>query len=450
VSPEAQAIARDHLTEVLGPRYIPAQPPVYKSPNARAQDAHEAIRPTDVRLEPREIKHHLSPDQYKLYSLVWTRFMASQMASAEFLQRTVDVAAGRYVFRAVGREKLFVGYLKIYEGHSVVTKKAKETFLPPLAEGEKIDRLGEKAEQGFTQPPPHYTEASLVKTLEEKGIGRPSTYATIISTLLERGYVDRDQKNLMPTELGGIVVELLEANFQKIMDVEFTAGLEGELDEIEKGKFRWQEVLGRFYDDFKQALSTAEKQMKNVKKEVVETGEVCEKCGKPMVIRRGRFGKFIACSGFPECRNTREVPKEGQPAAPPQEPPQMLDETCEKCGSRMQLRKGRFGQFKACSSYPKCKNTKPVLAKLGVPCPEKGCSGEIVTRFSRNRRMFYGCCEYPKCTFTSWVRVAKGSCPTCGSYVVEKRTKNVLEAITCAAKGCGWTRPPDPETENKA
>ena len=449
VSPEAQAIVRAYITGTLGPQYLPPSPPIYQSAKGKVQDAHEAIRPSDVNLDPKDLKAHLSPDQYKLYSLVWTRFLASQMAPAEFMQKTVDVEAGRYSFRAVGREKLFDGYLKIHETHSIVSKKVKETLLPPLKEKEALDKLEEKAEQGFTQPPPHYTEAGLVKTLEENGIGRPSTYATIISTLLDRGYVERAQKNLIPTELGMLVVDLLQTNFKRIMDVEFTAALEEELDEIEKGKFRWQEVLGRFYADFKEALAIAEKQMKDLKKEVVPTGESCNLCGKPMVIRRGRFGKFVACSGFPDCRNTRELPKDGQPASAAAEAPKLLDEKCEKCGSQMQLRKGRFGQFKACSNYPTCKNTKAILTKLGVPCPEKDCKGEIVSRFSRSRRVFYGCSEYPTCKFTSWVRLAKGTCPDCQSYLVEKRSKNVLQAIACSRKGCGWSKAPDPGADGE-
>jgi DNA topoisomerase-1 len=457
VSPEAQKAAAQYIASSLGARYVPATPPIYKAGKARVQDAHEAIRPADAHLEPRTIRAHLTPEQYKLYTLIWARFLASQMKPAEFMQRTVDIDAGRYTLRAVGREKLFDGYLKVYEAATDIAKRAKENYLPALAEKDVLSKVGEpKAEQGFTQPPPHFTEASLVKALEERGIGRPSTYATIITTLLDRAYVERQQKNLMPTELGMLVEELLVANFQRIMDVDFTAGLEDELDAIEAGKCRWQQVLQRFYDDFKLALATAETKMRDLRREFEPTDLVCDlvgedgkPCGKPMIIRRGRYGRFIACSGWPQCRNTRELPRNGNgdgSTAPVEE----VTEICEKCGAKMQLRRGRFGPFIACTKWPECKSTKPVLTKLGIPCPEKGCKGEIVSRMSRRRRVFYGCSEYPNCKFTSWVRLAKGSCPRCQGYLVERRSRNVLQLIACAKKECGWTAPPPAEGSEAA
>lgn len=439
VSPEATAAANTYVTAQMGANYVPATPNAYKSGRGgRVQDAHEAIRPVEASLEPKDVKQYLTTDQYKLYTLIWARFLASQMVSAEFLQKTVDVDAGRLQFRAVGREKLFDGYLKVYEGLTILHKKVKEAFLPPMNEKDTVRKLKHLDEQSFTQPPPHFTEAGLVKSLEERGIGRPSTYATIITTLLERNYVERQNKNLIPTELGMLVEELLTSNFAKIMDADFTAGLEDQLDDIESGKFRWQDVLKTFYVDFKEALTNAEKAMRDIRKEAEPTDQVCEKCGKPMVIRRGRFGKFIACSGFPECRNTKELAPAGGAAA--EGPP--IDEKCEKCGSAMQMRKGRFGAFIACSNYPECKTTKPVLTKIGIKCPQEGCEGEIVSRFSKRRRLFYGCAEYPKCTFTSWVKLAPGQCPECKGYLVEKRSRNVLQAIACAKKECGWSKAP--------
>jgi DNA topoisomerase-1 len=280
-----------------------------------------------------------------------------------------------------------------------------------------------------------------VKALEENGIGRPSTYATIISTLQDRKYVVKDQRNLLPTELGRLVSELLAQNFTRIMDVTFTAGMEEELDEIEKGKYPWRDVLQKFYGDFKATLEQAHEKMRNVRKEVEETEIPCEKCGKKMVIRRGRYGKFMACPGYPKCKNTKQLKEDGAPADAEQ--PALLDEKCEKCEAPMQMRKGRFGMFKSCSRYPECKFTRPVT--LGVKCPQEGCGGELVSRTSKRGRTFYGCTKYPECKFTSWVKPAGEDCPTCGTYMVERRTRKGLEAVVCSKKECGFVRTVEPQ-----
>ncbi len=442
VSEKAQEEIRGVIKGRFGDKHLPDAPPVYKSGKGKVQDAHEAIRPADPALSPDQAKPFLTPEQQKLYTLVWVRFAASQMKPALYNQTRVDVEAGPYLFRANGRQETFAGFLDVQRAYNIGGKKATEAELPLLAAGDPLDLLSTKPEQHFTQPPPYYTEASLVKTLEENGIGRPSTYATIISTLLDRKYTEKEARNLRPTELGKLVDELLEKNFTQIMDVTFTAGMEEQLDDVESGKTKWQELLGKFYGDFKTTLETAQAQMRNIRKEVEETDVECEKCGKKMIIRRGRYGKFMACPGYPTCKNTKQLAEDGKEAAAAAPQP-VLDEKCDKCGSQMQMRRGRFGMFKACTQYPTCKFTRPVT--LGIKCPTADCNGEIVGRNSKRGKTFYGCTNYPTCKFTSWVKPTGESCPDCKSYLVEKRTKKGLEAYLCSNKECKYKRAVEPE-----
>ncbi|MBI4868859.1 MAG: type I DNA topoisomerase [Candidatus Wallbacteria bacterium] len=436
VSEKAQEEVRQVITSRFGDKFLPDAPPVYKSGKGKVQDAHEAIRPADPTFTPDAAKAFLSAEQAKLYGLIWVRFAASQMRPAVYHQTRIDIEAGRYMFRATGRTEHFAGFLEVQRAFGVGAKKAANEDLPPLHAGDSLVLKEQKPEQHFTEPPASFTEASLVKTLEENGIGRPSTYATIISTLLDRKYVERDQKSLRPTELGKLVDELLEHNFTRIVDVGFTAGMEEQLDEVESGKFRWQDVLGRFYGDFKGMLETAQTKMRNVRKEVQATDIDCDKCGKKMVIRRGRYGRFLACPGFPKCKNTKQLDEEGQKPKPAEEP--LLDEKCDTCGNPMRMRRGRFGMFKACSRYPECKFTRPVT--LGIRCPTSGCDGELVARTSKRGKTFYGCTNYPACKFTSWTKPAGENCPKCSTFMVERRTKKGLEAVVCSSKECGFKR----------
>ena len=443
VSAKVQEETRHFIESKFGPNYLPDSVPQYQSKKTNVQDAHEAIRPTDLTLTPKNVKRHLTDDQYKLYCLIWTRYFASQVCPAEFNQTRIEVLAGKYLFRATGRQMVFDGHLRVFDEFPHLIQRPDDALLPDAAPRDGLTIDEEKPEQHFTQPPARFSEASLVKTLEENGIGRPSTYSAIITTMLDRKYVEKKEKLLQPSELGMTVVDLLSESFPQIMNVEFTAAMESELDAIEQGDFPWQSVLQRFYVDFEKDLERAKEEMRNLKREVVETDIPCTVCGEVMVIKRGRYGKFLACSGYPKCKNTSELPREGE--EPEKRKVEFLEEICEKCGSPMQLRSGRFGKFKACSDYPKCKNTKPLLNKIGVECPLDGCSGEVVSRFTRRKKMFYGCSNYPKCDFTSWVRPAPGKCPLCQSFLVEKRNKTRLQGIVCSNRDCGYKQdlPPD-------
>ncbi len=374
----AVAEARDYIRERYGDAYLPESPRVYKSRAKGAQEAHEAIRPTSIRREPDAIRGYLSPEQYKLYTLIWQRMLACQMASAQLETTTADIAAGPgdgeppYVFRATGTVVRFPGFTKVYtegkdEGEEHEEREDKTT-LPPLQEGEDLDLVRLVPEQHFTQPPPRYTEATLVKALEEHGIGRPSTYAPILSTIQERGYVERVNKQLIPTQLGFIVNDLLVRHFPDIVDVKFTAEMEEDLDEIAGGDREWVGVLREFYGTFAKDLDKAERQMESVNLKAEPAGIDCDKCGRPMVIKHGRYGRFIACTGYPECRNT-----------------------------------------------------KPLSAPTGAKCPQ--CGGEIVERRTKRRRTFYGCANYPKCTFAIWQRPAPEPCPNCGGLMIANEKK---------------------------
>src|SRR5262244_1293271 len=373
VSDDAMQMVRSYVSDVYGATYLPEKPVVYKS-KKDAQDAHEAIRPTFVGRRPDDLKGFLSEDELKLYRLVWTRFVASQMNPAVYDQTTIEISAKDYLFRASGRVMKFDGFLAVYEESADEDTKPLEPddeqdiTLPPLKQGEKLRLLDITPRQHFTEPPPRYTEASLVKTLEEKGIGRPSTYATILTTIQDREYVTKDQGKFRPTELGTVVTEMLVKHFEDIFDIQYTARMEEELDEVEEGKMTWVEALEEFYKKFAKDLKRASKNMENLKKQEIPTDEVCEKCGSPMVIKWGQFGRFMACSAYPECKNTKEIasdetPKEGE--APAESEP----EPCENCGRPMTLKRGRFGQFLACTGYPECKTTRKLAP--GTKTPKK-------------------------------------------------------------------------------
>jgi DNA topoisomerase-1 len=447
VAPEAVKEAREYITAKYGKEFLPDKPPVYAA-QKKAQEAHEAIRPTSLTHEPDSLKEYLEKDQLALYRLIWNRFIASQMSPAILDMTGVDISAEKYTFRATGTIVKFQGFMAVYTEGKDEEKAEDESGegvnLPALRVGDllKVEKLVPK--QHFTQPPARFTEASLVKELEEKGIGRPSTYAAIMSTIVDREYVEKKQISFFPTELGIIVNDLLVQSFPAVFDVAFTAKMEDELDGIEEGRMKWADAVKEFYDPFEKALITAQKGMRNVKREETPTDIVCDKCGKMMVIKWGRNGKFLACPGYPECKNTRELPeKEGEERAVPP-PAEVTDEKCPKCESPMVIKSGRFGKFLACSAYPQCKTTKPI--SLGVDCPKCG-KGFLSERRTKGGKSFFGCSTYPACDFASWDRPLPRKCPDCGSpYLVEKYSKKDGMRVLCPNKECGYKEVQAPET----
>ena len=438
VSREAQEETRRLVASRFGAEYLPATPPVYKS-RGRAQEAHEAIRPSDVTRDPRSVARFLTKDQLALYRLIWERFVSSQMQPAVYDTLTADIEAGRCVFRAQGQTVKFKGftavYVETYEDGDTAADDEAERVMPALEEGEVLRLLGLEPKQHFTQPPPRFTEASLVKALEELGIGRPSTYASILGTIInDRGYVRRDRRTLFPTELGTEVTNLLMPFFQDVMNVEFTAQMEDELDKVEEGELDWAKAVKDFYAPFAKDLKKAQKEMVN-QKAGEETDEKCPECGQPLLARRGRFGKFLACSAYPECRYTRNM--DGSERAEDE----ATDEKCPSCGKPMVIKHGRFGKFIACSGYPDCKTTKPIT--LGIACPEPGCGGELVARRSRRGRVFFGCSAYPACKFVVWQQPIAEKCPQCGASFLTERTNRTRTVRTCVREGCGYRQEAD-------
>ena len=433
ISAEAQAAARAYLTEKYGAEYVPEKPREYKS-RAGAQDAHEAIRPSDLHFVPEQIKKYLTADQFKLYRLIWNRFLASQMANAKLDTLTIELSAGGYPFRASGYTVRFPGYSAVLEDHEEEgdAESGKGLRLPALTKGERLHVFSADPKHHTTEPPARYTEASLIRLFEESGIGRPSTYATIISTILSRGYVVRDGKALRPTELGEQTNTLMTEYFPKIVDLTFTAGMEEELDEIANGKTTVSSVLSGFYKDFAADLANAEEKAPDREKETAAqtTDLICEKCGAVMVVKIGRYGKFAACPNYPACRNTKPLTDEKE-----QKPLKKTGEKCELCGADMVIRPGRYGNFYACSRYPECKNTKQIRHPVGVKCPK--CGGEILQRSGKNRRIFYSCENYPTCDFSSWDLPLRESCPRCGKLLFAKKGKNL---ILCHDRVCGYKR----------
>ncbi|MCP9451471.1 MAG: type I DNA topoisomerase [Nitrospira sp.] len=464
VSEEALNEARALIRTRFGPEYLPEKANVFKTQKA-AQEAHEAIRPTSVARDPESVRPYLDQDLYSLYKLIWNRFVASQMVPAVLDVTRVDVSPvgtkETYVFRATGTVMKFPGYTIVYQEDvdkdSLAQKPAgdqeagdeSDGLLPALAEGEPlrlVERDGQTvpglaAKQHFTQPPPRYNEASLIKELEEKGIGRPSTYATIISTIQERKYVEKVEGRFRPTETGRVVNDFLIKGFPNIVDVGFTSQLEAELDEVEEGNKPWVSSVRDFYDPFVADLERA-KAMPGPKDAVEPPTNIpCDKCGRMMEIKWGRNGKFLACPGYkedPPCKNTKnfeKLPDGTIKVVPKQEI--TTDEVCDKCGSPMVVKSGRFGKFIACSAYPRCKTTKPLA--LGVKCPQPGCGGDLVQKRTRKGRSFFACSRYPQCEFAIWDRPVPKSCPTCHApFLVEKVSKQSGRSVQCRNEACGY------------
>jgi DNA topoisomerase I len=492
VSNEALEEVRALIQERYGVPFHPAAPNVYKS-KKDAQEAHEAIRPTSSRRTPDEIAQYLQEDELKLYRLIWMRFVASQMSPAVFDQTTIDVAAkgkdqATYMFRATGSVPKFKGFLEIYEEGKDQKDEDDEELkhrLPAVTQGEELKFKDILPEQHFTEPPPRFNEATLVKELEADGVGRPSTYASILSTIQEREYVKKEGGKFIPTELGMVVTDLLLESFENLFDVKYTARMEEELDEIEEGKMDWRAAMAEFYERFQKDLEHAERNMTDIKRMEKPTDLICDKCGKPMVIKWGRHGSFIACTGYPECTNTRELTVDLPDVDKADLTEQGAEEYCENCGRPMVLKKGRFGQFYACSGYPDCKTTKriggeqkksdvPLEEKcpqcgsnltqkygrfgefvacsnypkckyvkqktIGVPCPN--CSqGEVVERRSKRGKTFYGCNRYPDCDFVAWGKPLPEKCPECGSsYLIEKFLK-AGPVAQCPNAECKYKKP---------
>jgi len=507
VSDQALTDVREFIGRKFGAEYVPEKPTFYRA-KSDAQDAHEAIRPTSMQWDPQAVRPHLTADQYYLYRLIWNRFVASQMPPATFDDTTVDVAAGPstgsgqadYLFRVKGSVPKFPGWMAVYNQEPAADARAEgpgpdaasaedddaANVLPALSEGDRLELKELKPEQKFTQPPPRYSEATLVKALEENGIGRPSTYASIIGVIQARDYVNKIEARFKPTILGRILVDrLLSPAFDDILEVNYTRELEEDLDKIEEGTENYKSTLTSFYKKFKKDLESAKKLMPNFKEGVQPDPAVdCDKCGKPMVMKAGKFGLFLACSGYPECENTRELEtpdagaegetleetcdncgkpmamkrgrfgqflactgypeckttrkiittKQGMTAA---KPDQILEEKCPKCDSNLVLKHGRFGEFTACSSYPTCKYVKQ--KSTGVLCPKDG--GDIVERKSRRGKVFFGCANYPDCDFTLWNRPLPEKCPECGApFLVEKITKKSGRQLICNNEACSYVR----------
>jgi DNA topoisomerase-1 len=459
IAVEAQEEARTFVIQRWGEDHLPPKPPVYRT-KRQGQDAHEAIRPTSALRDPAGVSAFLTPDQNRLYSLIWRRFVSSQMAPALFDATSVEVVAprpapavgspkGDAVFKANGAVLRFPGFLAAWQDGAPKKEEEEEPEegaakdargdreLPPLDEGEPLAFLGGAPEQHFTQPPARFSDATLVKTLEELGIGRPSTYAPIISTILDRLYVERiEGGRLKPTELGRLINRLLVKHFQGILDVRFTAQMEEYLDKVEEGSLGWREAVGSFYRPFAVELEAAKQGIGEVKREVETVeGVVCDKCGATMVVKWGRNGKFMACPSYPACRNTKPLEQAKDGSLKVAEAP-VVDEACAKCGKPMVVKQGRFGRFLACSGYPECKSTKPLAQGPTVQCPLCG-KGHVSARRSKKGRTFFGCDRYPECRFVSWGKPVEKECPECGAkYLVEKATKAGVQWV-CATEGCG-------------
>jgi DNA topoisomerase I len=492
VSDAALGEVRDFIGKQYGAGYLPDKPVHYKS-KKDAQDAHEAIRPSEVGRTPDSLTNYLNKDELKLYRLIWQRFVASQMTAAIFDQTTIDIQAGRFIFRATGSVQKFDGFLKLYqEGRDEKTEEDEEAErrLPRVEKGETLALKKVTPEQHFTEPLPRYTEATLVKALEEQGIGRPSTYAAIMSTIQEREYVEKLEGRFHPTGLGKTVNDLLiEGGFDDLFNVTYTARMEEELDQVEEGKLKWTDALSEFYGKFADDLDKFKQHVQGIKNvdtptdevclkcgaagmvqkwgrfgkylkclqcsatrdaetpatsgngdpvgaagiEEATEPEVCELCGKPMQLKRGRFGQFLGCTGYPECRNIRKIAKSGVVAPAPVP----LDEKCPVDGAQLVKRFGRYGEFISCSNYPKCKYIKQ--ESTGVSCRKPGCTGELVVKKSKRGKLFYSCSRYPNCDAVYWDKPVVETCPNCSApFLLEKTTKKDGTFRYCANEGCGF------------
>ncbi len=444
-APEAISAVRSAIEQGYGKDYLPDKPNTFKAKKS-AQDAHEAIRPTSLDLPPDAVKAYVGPDELKVYTLVWNRFVASQMAPARYDQTSVDIRAEDCLFRATGQVMRFDGFLRVFQETSEGGDSSEgDARLPDLKEGQALGLDKLDATQHFTQPPPRFSQASLIREMEENGIGRPSTYATVLSTIIGREYIKQDdQKRLLPTQLGELVTDLLVESFPDILNVDFTADLEDHLDMVETGKEDWLDITRKFYEPFKADLDKAKVSMRDVKGEVEETDVPCEKCGKRLVIKWGRNGEFLACPGYPECKFTCNFVRNEDGSVEIEEP-EATDEVCEKCGKPMQYKYGRFGKFLGCSGYPDCKNikslNKPVPTGIRCPVAPLGCGkGEIVRKVSRRGKIFYSCDRYPDCTFAVWDKPIGSPCPECDApFVLEKTTKRAGTVRRCAKEECEYT-----------
>lgn len=432
VAHEALNAVRDHISHSFGAAYLPKSVKVYSSKNKNVQGAHEAIRPTSVVRLPEQVKSYLTPDQFKIYKLIWERFVASQMTDARYTQHTLDIENGKYLFEAGFQTLVFDGFERVYPYNK---KEDKQGDFSRYTKGQQVTVTDIIPEEKETTPPPHYTEATLVKQLEALGIGRPSTYASIISVLVDRKYADREKTKLKATDLGIIVNNHLVELFPKIVDYQFTSGMEDDLDRVEQGEIDYKELLRTFYTQFTEWLSSAKGRAKELKQDLHRETEIkCEKCGRPMVVKWSKNGEFLACSGYPECKNAMNFEYKDGEIVPLSREDETTGEHCPECKEGMLVyKKGRYGKFLACNRYPECKYTKPVNEPL-MPCP-KCATGSIIARKSKKGRMFYGCSKYPECDFVSWDKPA-GTCPTCGAYLVIKGKKTV-----CSNKACGYVQP---------
>ena len=439
ISTEAAEGASEFIRSNFGEEYLPESPRVYKTKND-AQDAHEAIRPSDISLTPRIIKKMLTLDQYKLYKLVWERFIASQMAAAIVDTVAIEVENSGYVFRSGVSVVRKAGYMTVYE---TVEETAEDSdsitmsVLPSVTEKQPLSVASLEKKQHFTEPPARYTEAMLIKFMEENGIGRPSTYAPIISIILSRNYVKREGKSLVGTELGEITTEFMEKNFPEVVDYEFTAFMENALDSIEQQKNTIEGVIGEFYKKFSEELKNVSKvKEKPAKMPALESEYPCPKCGKNMIYKSGRFGKFLACVDYPGCKTTVTVDKDGKPVTQKEAPaPALAGFKCEVCGDDMVVRNGRYGAFYACKNYPKCKNTKQKTVNIGINCPK--CSSPIVGKHAKENVLFYSCSSYPKCDFSSWDRPLEEACPGCGEMLFYKKSRKL---VLCKSRDCTYQR----------
>lgn len=439
ISAEALQETRRYIRTQYGAGYLPEKPVTYRSKKG-VQDAHEAIRPTSMDYTPERVRRYLRRDAFALYSLIWDRFVASQMTPALYDQAAFDIRVGEALFRATGQQLKFDGFMRLYIEGRDDEDEEKETMLPDLRAGESLKVLSLEPRQHFTQPPPRFTQATLIKELDEKGIGRPSTYAVILSNILDREYVVVDEKRcLAPTELGFLVTDLLVHSFPDILNVEFTAGMENVLDKVEEGKENWVKAMKRFYASFSRDLKKAESEMRDVKRQEVPTDIPCEKCGAMMVVKWGRNGEFLACPRYPECKNTKNFTRATNGDVQVAEEVE-VDEVCEECGRPMQLRWGKYGRFLGCSGYPECKNIRSLekAVDLGIRCPE--CKeGNLKEKKSRRGKIFYGCDRYPDCHFATWDRPVSEVCPQCGEPILlEKVTKRAGRVRRCHKKECSY------------
>jgi len=428
VSNDALEQSRNFIQNNFSGEYLPAKPRIYKN-KKKAQDAHEAIRPTSFDLPPESVKSFLSPEEFRLYSMIWNRFIASQMNSARIEETVFDISAGRYLFQAKGEVIRFPGFLALFP-----QSNAEGKVLPKASSGEELNLNDLESKQNFTQPPPRYTEGSLVKELEARGIGRPSTYVPIISTLLNRDYVIKEKGKFIPLELGIFVADYLIKNFSDLMKFEFTAQLEEELDRISEGKEEWLGYLRAYNELLEKDLAEAEKE-ESIKPKGIPSEEKCPECGKSLVIKEGRYGRFKACSGYPDCSYKKSLDKkEAQP----------LDEDCPQCGSQLVVRQGKYGDFTACSNYPKCKFIKTDKKDTGITCPD--CDGTIVQKKTRKGKFFFGCSNYPKCKFATWDEPVAQSCPECDrKFVLRKNTMKQPPYLYCSDKECDYKEEVEPE-----